>query len=392
MNVLMLSWEYPPNVVGGLGAHVAHLAPIIASRGDHVHVVTPRLKGGEPEAKSDGLSISRVEVPEPAGDFVDYALLVNRGLFEQAMVAIRTEGSPWLLHAHDWLVGDAAIRLHDELRLPLLATIHATEYGRNRGIHNELQQRIHEQELRLANAADRIIACSRFMAQQIRDVFAVLPTKLEIIPNGVDAQHFQDDFDRAEFRRQFAAEHEHIILHVGRLVAEKGIDVVLDAMPKLLELAPNVKVVIVGSGPALDSSRTRAAQESWAEHIIFTGFVSDEVRNRLYQVADAAMFPSLYEPFGIVALEAMAAGVPVVVSNSGGLAEVVDREETGVVVEAGSPDALAWGVVHVLEQPELSKQRAQRAYVKATTEYNWNTIAEHTARLYERLLEVPSAA
>ncbi len=120
--------------------------------------------------------------------------------------------------------------------------------------------------------------------------------------------------------------------------------------------------------------------------MLFTGFVTDEVRNRLYQVADVAIFPSLYEPFGIVALEAMALGVPVVCSDAGGLAEVVDREDTGVVVEAGSADSLAWGIAHVLEQPALSVCRAERAQAKAAADFNWGVIAARTKAKYERLL------
>jgi 1,4-alpha-glucan branching enzyme len=271
--------------------------------------------------------------------------------------------------------------------LPLLATIHATEHGRNQGIHNELQARVHSQEWRLAAEADELIACSRFMASQIQDVFQVPGSKLEVIPNGVNAGRLTDgSFDREGFRAEYAKNGEKLVLHVGRLVAEKGIYVLLDAIPLALGINPDVKFVIVGSGPALEDARWRASSATWSNRVQFTGFVSDEVRNGLYQVADVAVFPSLYEPFGIVALEAMAVGVPVVTSNAGGLVEVVDPEETGVVVDAGSADSLAWGIMHVLEQPALSACRTERAYAKAAMEFNWGTIAERTKAKYERLL------
>ncbi|HEX6513814.1 MAG TPA: glycosyltransferase family 4 protein [Chloroflexota bacterium] len=387
MKVLMLSWEYPPNVVGGLGAHVAHLAPELASKGVPVHVVTPRLNGGETEEAAAGLAVSRVDGDKRAEDFVENTLAINDYIYGRAAAIVATQPGPWLIHAHDWLVGDAAIRLKQDYGLPLLATIHATEYGRNQGIHTELQARVHQQEWRLVREADELIACSQFMANQIRDVFQAPASKIEVIPNGVDVQRLaESDFDREAFRSEYALDGEKIVLHVGRVVAEKGIYVTMDAVPKTVEVEPRARFIAVGIGPSLEDARWKASQAPWSERLLFTGFVSDEVRNRLYQVADVAIFPSIYEPFGIVALEAMAAGVPVVASNAGGLVEVVDPEETGVVVEAGSPDALAWGIAHVLEQPAESACRAERAYAKATTEFNWSVIADRTKERYERML------
>src|SRR5579883_212250 len=387
MNVLMLTWEYPPYVVGGLGAHVGHLAPELAARGVNVHVVTPRLKGGEPEETQGALAVSRVDGDKHHEDFVENTRAVNDYIYGRSAAIVATQPGGWLIHAHDWLVAAAAIRLKADYGLPLLATIHATEYGRNQGIHSDLQARVHSEEWRLATEADELIACSRFMANQIRDVFQVPSSKLEVIPNGVDVSGMAGEaFDRQAFRRQYAADDEKIVLYVGRLVAEKGIYVVLDAVAKTLETVPRAKFIAVGSGPALEDARSRAAEAEWSEHIQFTGFVSDEVRNRLYQVADVAIFPSIYEPFGIVALEGMAMNVPVVASNAGGLAEVVDREDTGVVVDAGSPDSLAWGITHVLEQPALSQCRAERAYAKAMTEFNWGVVADKTLAKYERMM------
>jgi glycosyltransferase involved in cell wall biosynthesis len=349
------------------------------------------MKDGEPEEAEGSLAVSRVDGEKHADDFIENTLAVNDYIYGRGAAIVGTQPGPWLIHAHDWLVAEAAIRLKADYGLPLLATIHATEYGRNNGIHNDLQARIHQEEWRLANQADELIACSRFMANQIRDVFEVSSTKLEVIANGVSVSRLTDgNFDRQAFRREYAGDREKIVLYVGRLVAEKGIYVVLDAIPKTLEVVPEAKFIAVGSGPALEDARSRAGQEAWTEHMLFTGFVTDEVRNRLYQVADVAIFPSMYEPFGIVALEAMALGVPVVSSNAGGLVEVVDPEETGVVVEAGSADSLAWGIAHVIEQPALSICRAERAQAKATTEFTWDAIADRTKAKYERLLARPA--
>jgi glycosyltransferase involved in cell wall biosynthesis len=357
-----------------------------------VHSVTPRLNGGPLEEDGGNLAVSRVDVEVAQGSFIEQTLSANAHLHARAKAVIEADPGSWLLHAHDWLVAAAAIQLRDDFGLPLLATIHATEYGRNQGIHTDIQRRVHREERRLVVEADALVACSQFMANQIRDVFEVPASKLRVIPNGVDVRALADGrFDHPAFRAGYAAPKERLAIYVGRLVAEKGIDVVLAAVPAVLEVMPDVKFVIVGTGPALEQSRQMASHQDWAEHVLFTGFVSDEVRNRLYQVADVAMFPSLYEPFGIVALEGMAAKVPVVTSNSGGLAEVVDREETGIVVDAGSADALAWGVVHALEQPELSHRRVERAYAKVITEFDWDAIAGQTVQQYEKLGQAVSS-
>ncbi|MBV9120459.1 MAG: glycogen/starch synthase, partial [Chloroflexi bacterium] len=147
MNVCMLSPEYPPYVVGGLGAHVAHLAPELANLGVRVHVVTPRLGGGESEeAQVSGLDISRVAGKDLPRDFFERTAILNDYLYGRAAAIVGTQPGPWLLHAHDWIVAEAATRLQRDYSLPLLATIHATEYGRNQGIHSDLQARVHEQE------------------------------------------------------------------------------------------------------------------------------------------------------------------------------------------------------------------------------------------------------
>ncbi|MDE3076822.1 MAG: glycosyltransferase family 4 protein [Chloroflexota bacterium] len=386
MNVLMLSWEYRPNVVGGLGVHVDHLASVLARKGVKVHVVTPAVKGGAEEETDGNLHVSRVDGNLGGGDFIEQVMIANDYIYGRAAATAATQPGPWLIHAHDWLVGPAAKRLKHDYQLPLLATIHATEHGRNHGIHNELQRRVHEQEYELSYEAQYVIACSRFMAAQVRDVFQAPPDKIGVIPNGVEVPGQDQGFDRQAFRRCYAGDDEKLVLNVGRLVAEKGIDVVLRAVPKALEVLPDLKFVVVGMGPGLEYAKEYAAAQEWANKMYFTGFVSDEVRNRLYQVADVAIFPSLYEPFGIVALEAMGFRVPVVVSNSGGLTEVVDGDRTGVIVEAGSDDSLAWGLAHVLRQPWLSQLRVEAAYQRVVSEFNWDVVAEKTIGVYRRLL------
>src|SRR5207248_8807694 len=139
------------------------------------------------------------------------------------------------------------------------------------------------------------------------------------------------------------------------------LQVLVDAVPLVLSEWPEVKFVIAGGGGYAHDLRAKADALGVAASILFTGRVPDEVRDGLFKVADCAVFPSLYEPFGIVALEAMAAGTPVVVSDVGGLSEVVDLHVTGIKVHPNDPASLAWGILHTLRHPEWSRQRAENA-------------------------------
>jgi glycogen(starch) synthase len=391
MRVLMLSWEYPPNVVGGLGKHVAELVPALGDRGMQIHVVTP-LRGGqqEPEA-SHGVVIHRVMVP--SGTFPHFyaeAAQANLSLQKAGEEIVDAEGPFDLVHTHDWLTASAAIGLKHRFKLPLLATIHATERGRGRGVlQGEQAQRINDAEWWLTYEAWRVVCCAQFMADEVHGYFGTPTDKIDVIPNGVDASPFQalDSASLQEFRLRYALPWEKIIMHVGRIVYEKGVDVLIRSVPQILAEAPEAKFVIAGRGPELDHLRQRVREMNLEQKVLLTGFISDEDRNKLYKVADVAVFPSLYEPFGIVALEAMAARTPVVVSAVGGLVEVVRHAETGITIHPGDPASCAWGILHTLQNPEWTTARVENAYREALTTFNWDTIAEQTNVVYTRVLE-----
>lgn len=396
MRILMFSWEYPPHVVGGLGSHVAELLPALAQQGISVDLITPRYAGGEPleqltsGGKDEGdITIHRVEPPEPQGDFYQNCQLTNRNLAEAAQHVIEHATPPFdAIHTHDWLVAFASIQIKHQYKLPLISTIHATEYGRNHGtIQGAMPHAIHGTEWQLTYESWRVIVTTNYMAKQVEDVFACPANKIDIIPNGIDTRRFDELEGEAlsRFRSGYAAPYEKLVFSVGRVVYEKGAGVLLDAVPLVLKQMGNVKFVVAGTGPMLAQLRQRSEELGVADSIFFTGFVSDEARDRLFVVADAAVFPSLYEPFGIVALEAMAARTPVIVSNTGGLGEVVQHSETGIWVYPGNPESLAWGILHTLEHPEWARMRAEQAYRIVKAKYNWQTIARQTDDVYRRV-------
>jgi glycosyltransferase involved in cell wall biosynthesis len=394
----MLSWEYPPHVVGGLGAHVAALAPALARAGVQVYVVTPRLKGGDAEEplvaptrrRAMPPAVLRVEPPVNRLDnFFADVQQTNLNLGEQAQALAARVGGFDVIHAHDWLVAFAATALKRLHKIPLLATIHATERGRGRGtLNGEMAHAINGTEWWLTYEAWRVITCSRFMHDEVREYFNVPLDKIDVVPNGVDAAPFDElaDVDLAEFRARWARPDERIVFNVGRVVEEKGAHLIVEAAPRVLAEMSNVKFIIAGKGWLVDRLRQRVWELGVQDKVNIAGFVSDADRNRLFKVADAAIFPSLYEPFGIVALEAMAAQCPVIVSEVGGLKEVVQHDVTGVTIYPNNVESLAWGVLHTLRDPKRARARAAKAYRMVKREYNWDRIAEQTIAIYERIV------
>ncbi|MBM4429085.1 MAG: glycosyltransferase family 4 protein [Chloroflexi bacterium] len=389
MRVLMLSWEYPPYIVGGLGRHVAELAPALARLGIDVHLVTPRRTESEAMEQSDGLTVHRVDPPNvPMPDFYTGAWQTNLRL-QEIGTRLCSEYSIDLIHNHDWLTVFSAVALKSSFKIPLLGTIHATEQGRSRGhLASDQQRAIHNAEWWLSFESWRIICCSQFMANEVASFFQAPTDKIDVIPNGVKADRFTrwEGVDLSRFHNLYALPGEQIVLYVGRIVQEKGLGVLIEAVPWVLAENPQAKFVIAGTGEAVNALRARAWDLGVGHKVLFTGFIPDDDRDRLYKVASCAVFPSLYEPFGIVALEAMAARTPVVVSLVGGLQEVVKHAETGITVYPDNPQSLAWGINHTLARPDWAAQRAENAYRVVVEEYNWQRIAELTSKVYQRIV------
>ncbi|MEM3153634.1 MAG: glycosyltransferase family 4 protein, partial [Candidatus Bathyarchaeia archaeon] len=233
----------------------------------------------------------------------------------------------------------------------------------------------------------RVICCSNYMVSHVKWVFGLPQDKLIMIPNGVDAKEYDKSADISldQFRLRFALPEEKIVLFVGRLVYEKGIHVLINAVPKVLEKV-NAKFVIVGNGYLHQSLSEHIRNIGLAHKVMFTGFVDDNTLRNLQKCADVSVVPSLFEPFGIVALEAMAAKSPVVVSDTGGLSEIVEHEVTGVKVYPNNPDSLAWGITRVLLDENLANNLREKAFRKVTENYNWEKISQQTKKVYESVL------
>jgi 1,4-alpha-glucan branching enzyme len=389
LTVIMLSWEFPPRIIGGISPHVYYLSKSLARNGIKVYVVTCDFPEAPQHEVVDGVEIFRIDsYKNPSPDFATWVFLMNVNMQKEAAALVNSlDGKVDVFHAHDWLVANAGIGLKHVFRKPLLATMHSTEIGRRNGIHFDYERMIHETEAWLTYEAWRVICCSDYMVSHVKWAFGLPADKLVMVPNGVDAEAYakigNDDLSR--FRSKFALPEEKIVLFVGRLVHEKGVHVLVNAVSRVLEKV-NAKFIIVGNGYMKEQLSNIVKNMGFAHKVMFTGFVDDETLKKLQKCADVSVVPSLFEPFGIVALEAMAAKSPVVVSDTGGLSEIVEHDVTGVKVYADNPESLAWGITKVLTDDSYANWLRNNAYKRIQEKYDWNKIAQQTKTIYNNVL------
>ncbi len=385
--ILILSWEYPPKTVGGLARHVHDLSCALAALGDEVHVITCPASDRGIYTLEEGVHVHRIH-PDllTAENFMDWVNQLNNGMTELSGKLVKVFGAFDLVHAHDWLVGKASKQICGQMNLPLVATIHATEYGRNKGLHSDLQKNIHNLEQELASQATLLIGCSQYMGLEIASLFNQPTDKITVIPNGVEPENILPDRGKPLSRDS----KEKNILFLGRLVPEKGVQVLIEALPIILQKAGPVKLYIAGKGPYQPELAELAQSQGVADRVIFVGYVNDHDRNELLNQSEVAVIPSLYEPFGIVALEAMAAGLPVVVSDTGGLRDVIEHGVDGYCVPPDDSELLAYYISELLNNPELARHFTRRARRNVAVKFNWRQIASDTLKVYARAIKLLS--
>ncbi|MBR3255235.1 MAG: glycosyltransferase family 4 protein [Clostridia bacterium] len=387
MKILMLTWEYPPRVVGGIARVVYDLSHTLIKDGHDVTVVTYR-DGDVPYFESDkGVKVYRVDnyMINP-NNFIDWVMQLNFNMVAKANEIIAEEGKFDVIHAHDWLVAYAAKTLKNSYNMPIVATIHATESGRNSGIHDEQQRYINDTEWMLTYEAAEVIVNSNYMKGEIQRLFGLPYDKINVVPNGVNMTSFNGVERDYIFRRRFAMDNEKIILFMGRLVYEKGVQHLIAAMPKILEGYHDTKLVIAGKGGMIDELKAQAETLGISQKVYFAGYLSGKDVQKMYKAADISVFPSTYEPFGIVALEAMLAENPVVVSDIGGLNEIVEHKQNGMKSYAGNPNSIADSILELLYDHKLCAEITKKAKNKVRNEYNWSKIAQDTHFTYQKAI------
>jgi glycogen(starch) synthase len=389
--VLMLTWEYPPLIEGGLARHVRKLSEGLVAAGVEVHVLT---RGGEespPEELPGGVHVHRIREPQrptDLGEFVTWVERMNSDMLA-AGVTLGDFHDFDIVHGHDWLVASASDHLARRFRAPLVTTIHATEYGRHQGwVDKHPQSHIHGVENWITNRSDRVITCSAYMKEQVADIFNVPEKQITVIPNGIDPDDLPvgEESELARLRAEFAQPDQPLILLIGRLVYEKGFQLALEAMPRVIEAVPGARFLVAGSGTHEEELHRQAQELGLMEHGTFLGWIGDDILHQLYRISDLTVVPSIYEPFGLVALESMASGCPCICADTGGLREVVPHEGAGLRFPAGDPAGLAEVAIRVLTDAELHARLVADGLLHIRS-FDWADIAQRTADLYDEVAD-----
>ena len=388
LNVLMLSWEFPPFKVGGLASHVYDLSKMLVKKGYTIHIVTCSFPGAPDYELVDGVHVHRFDAYEiPAPEFLQWDLNMNV-LMEKKAIEIINEHDIDVIHAHDWLVASAAIGLKHLFRKPLIATIHSLERGRRNGLFNDGQHMIDQIENFLIQEAWHNIVCSQYMQALCHFSFRFPNDKMTIIPNGVRFDDFSVKLskgDAVKHHKKYALIEEQIVAYIGRLVPEKGVNVLLGAVKPVLEKMPNTKFVVAGEGWHRNELQRITKELNIEEKVLFTGYLPEEDFLAYFNVSDILVVPSTYEPFGIVALEGMATETPIIVSDVGGLSEIVDHQWTGMKVPADNSQALADSIIELLTNETLRTRIVSNAIDKLKHVYDWSIIADHTIKVYQNV-------
>lgn len=379
----MLTWEYPPLIVGGLGRHVEALARALVAQGHEVQVVTRSEKDEVVDEVDDGVHVRRAARDPLAIDFTTESLLAwslaaEHSLLRAALPLVRRR-RPDIVHAHDWLVGQSASTLAAHTARPLVVTVHATETGRNQGwLPTSLNLAIHSVERWLAGNADAVITCSTAMRTEVAQLFELAPESVDVVPNGIELDRWR------VARPQRDAARRHVVF-VGRLEHEKGLQTLLRAVRRLRRTHPQLRLSIAGTGSKAGDLQAEARRLRLGSAVTWLGFVPDDQLLAVLATADAAVVPSLYEPFGLVALEAAAARVPVVVARTGGLADLATDGVAAAAFAPGDAGELAVALEAVLGDPAAARRAVTRASRVIARDYTWPTVAARTARIYERV-------
>lgn len=360
-------------------------------------MVTNSIQGRDRDVAADGVHVHRIAFPPPPKppDGTSCVIQFNVCVLEAATQLLRRIGSVDLIHIHDWLVALAGRTLKEIIQRPLVLTIHDTAIGKHLGQLGPAEAYAAGVERWGCQESDEIICCSKYVRGELTQKYEAPAGRISIIPCGVSPERFKVDFDGAAFLSAFEAfgqTTDKLILYVGRLDKGKGVNVLIHAMKDVSKRCPDAKLVIVGKGALDGPLRQQAERLHLSDYVTFAGYRGGPVLSALLQAADVLVCPSLYEPFGIVALEGMVNGTPVVVSDTGGLAEIVDSEEVGVRIPSDDSAALAEAIVHVLTDEDFAKGIAAAGRERARTVYTWGRIAESTVRVYERATGQPKGA
>lgn len=385
--ILILSWEYPPNLIGGLGTHVVGLCKSLIKKDFEVHLITAQDIKQEPidMEEEEGLFVYRVKpIYSQEQNFIHWIGGLNLAMWEKAMEIYQFVSFD-LVQAHDWLVSSAAITIKNQLDIPLISTIHATEHGRNGGIYTEMQKFIHEKERQLIQESQSLIVCSDFMKEELQSIFQVEEKKIQVIPNGVEVTG-KKKVSIKSVEHLSLDTNKKIIFAMGRMVREKGFGTLLEAAKILHKNRSDLFFMIAGIGPMYEEYQRFIERNHLTESVRLIGYLNEEQKNACYSITDIAVIPSSYEPFGIVALESLLFSIPTIASNTGGLSGIMENHVTGVYMEPNNAESLVESIEYLLENTVKGKEIGEKGSELVRQLFSWNRIGEETSRVFQEVI------
>jgi len=378
----MLGWEFPPAKTGGLGTHCYELVKNLGSKGVSVILLIPK------RSQNIKRNIPNVEIEEigsvpimPYNSTRKSTVMFEKGygwnffkeveVFNKKCVEAALRKKFDIIHCHDWITMRAGMEIKRRTGKPLIVTIHSTEYDRTANIYplNEIV----EIEKRGIREADLVITVSKHMKQQLKERYGADERKIRVIYNGIDASKY---FGLTEKERK------NIVLFLGRLTDQKGPWFFLHTAKKVLEKKENVLFVVAGQGEKLPELIRQSVELGIADHVLFTGYLTEEEVNYAYAKADVYVMPSVAEPYGITALEAIASGTPVIISKNAGVSEEIKH---CFKVDFWDTNEIANKILGILNYPVLGECMRRNGY-NEIKRFGWERTANQTIEAYRSLL------
>ncbi len=379
MNILHLASEFPPARIFGLGRYVHDLSAAQSRRGHEVHVLTNSLSGKDQDVLLGQVHVHRINFPSPPMpiDGPTQVTQFNICLLERLFQIEKDLRKPDVIVAHDWLTVLAAQEARLRLGGRLVLTMHDTVIGKTFGRLTNEDKYIALIERWACQVADAIVAVSPLVLHELTSLYEAPPAKGRVVPCGVSESWFSSvpSEHLPDLRSALAEPEEPLLLFVGRLDPEKGVDVLLEAFALLLRSFPTLRLAIAGRGQNQAALETLAREKGLMERTRFLGYVAGPALEALYKSATVLTCPSTYEPFGIVPLEGMINRLPVVVSDTGGMADIVEHEKSGLKVPPGQPGLLAEALSRILGNSAFARTLAEAGQTRARSRYGWDSVA-----------------
>ena len=383
MRIAMFSSESLHSISsGGLGVHVTELAAGLERRGHDLHVITRRKEGQNYYDFIDGVRYHRIDhgMSDNFVESMDYMCKAMAHRFHEVTSMI---GKFELVHAHDWLAANAMKYAMEGYGVPGILTMHSTEYGRDGNVFFDGFARwIRDAEAAGCHNASLVISVSHFLADELRRIYGVPESKIHVVPNGVSYRAFDGVVDPASVKGRYGiAPLAPTIFTPGRMTLQKGMDMLVDAVPMVCQSYPDVRFIIAGEGPEKDFIVHRAHEVGAMGSVIFLGGLPRWEYIDLMRACDIVAVPSRNEPFGIVVLEAWAAGKPVVATLAGGPREFIWHNVNGFLVNA-DPGGLAHGIGSLLADHDHCRALGANGRQAVEDRFNWDRIAADTEGVY----------